>query len=169
MRVASRRVNSLPAIFARLLRLRGGPQDLPYSWGLTVIVIAAYLAQGMYTGQQLGDADASLKSLVITALQFSAVGAMLYFRGHPERLAQTLCALAGTGLILGLLAFLFLVQADPARNQPFLALVWFGIFIWSLAVDANIFRHALSITLPQGVLVAVMLLAASYLLIESAF
>ena len=47
--------------------------------------------------------------------------------------------------------------------------MWFGIFIWSLAVDANIFRHSLSVTLPQGVLVAVMLLAASYLLIESTF
>jgi hypothetical protein len=162
-------VSGLPAIFAGLLRLRAGPQDLPYSWTLTAFVLAIYLAEGMYTGYLLDDGNASLKSLAISALQFFAVTVMVYLRSYPERLAQTLCALAGTGFILGLLAFLFAMQADPDRNQPLLALVWLAIFAWSLAVDANIYRHALSVTMPQGVLVAVLLLAASYLLIEAAF
>ena len=153
----------------RLLRLRAGPQDLPASWTITTAVIAVYLGVGMYTGQQLGDGDAAIKSLSISALQFSAVAVLLYVRKYPERLAQTLSALAGTGAILGFLAFLFVMQADPDQNQPILALAWFGIFVWSLAVDAHIYKHALAITMPQGVLVAVLLLAASYLLIEAVF
>jgi len=162
-------VNSLVSTFIKLLRLRAGPQDLPVSWILTTAVIAIYLFEGMYTGRQLGDEDAAIKSLSISVLQFSAVAVMLYVRKYPERLAQTLSALAGTGVILGFFAFLFVTQADPGQNQPMLALAWFGIFIWSLAVDAHIYRNALSISMHQGVLVAVMLLAASYLLIEAMF
>jgi hypothetical protein len=71
--------------------------------------------------------------------------------------------------VLGLLSYVFLAQADPARDQPVLALVWFGIFFWSLVVDGHIYRHALSISMAQGLLVAVLLLAASYVLVELTF
>lgn len=167
-------MNGLPSIFVGLLRLRTGPQDLPYSWTLTVMVIAAYLGEGLYTGyqlgNQLGDDSAALKNLVATVLQFSAVVAMLFVRGYQERLAQTLCALAGTAVILDLLAFPFLLQADPGqRNQFVLALIYFGIFFWSIAVAANIYRHALSVNMSQGVLIAVLIIAASYVLMEAAF
>jgi hypothetical protein len=160
-------VSKLIFTFLQLLRLRAGPQDLPAAWVTTIAIIAVYLGEGMYTGQQLGDADATIKSLSISVLQFSAVAVMLYVRKCPERLAQTLSALAGTGAILGALAFPLLIQADPDQNQPILAMVWFGVFIWSLVVDGHIYRSALSITLPQGLLVAVLLLGASYVLIEA--
>lgn len=159
-------MTGLVSTLFRLLRLRAGPQDLPTSWPITLAIIAVYLLEGMYSARQLGNDEAAIKSLSITALQFFAVAAMLHVRRFPERLAQTLGALAGTGAILSLLAFLFLLQADPDRNQPILALLWGGIFVWSLVVDAHIYRNALSIGMPQGVLIAVLLLAASYVLVE---
>jgi hypothetical protein len=159
-------VTALGVTLLRLLRLRAGPQDLPASWPVTIGIIAVYLAESMYTGKQLGDDDAAIKSLAITTLQFAAVAVMLYLRKFPERLAQTLGALAGAGAILGLIAFLLVMQADPGRNQPVLALLWFVVFAWSLVVDANIYRHALSVRMSQGVLIAVLLLAATYVLIE---
>jgi hypothetical protein len=154
---------------AGILSLRAGPQNLSASWNLTVLLVAVYLLLGIYTGQQLGDENAAATSLAVTTLQYAAVGVMLYLRKHPERLAQTLAALAATGIVLGLLSYVFLAQADPARDQPVLALVWFGIFFWSLVVDGHIYRHALSISMAQGLLVAVLLLAASYVLVELTF
>ena len=162
-------MNALLNSFVGILRLRSGPQDLPDSWPTTVVVVGLYLAMNMYSGQQLGDGDSAAASLAVTALQFAAIAIMLYLRKHPARLGQTLSALAGTGIVLGTLSYMFLVQADPDQQQPLLLLAWFSLFIWSLVVDAHIYRHALSITMPQGMLISVLLLAASYVVVEIAF
>lgn len=152
-----------------ILRLRSGPQDLSSSWSVTIAIVTIYLMLGVFTGQRLGDGDSAAASLAVTALQFAAVITMLKVRKYPERLAQTLSSLAGVGIIFGTLSFIFLVQADPAQQQPVLALAWFSIFFWSLVVDAHIYKNALSVTMAQGMLIAVLLLAASYVLVELTF
>jgi hypothetical protein len=152
-----------------LLRLRAGPQDLPGSWTLTSIAIAAFLGQALVTSQSLDGGDEAARSVLSIAIQFAAVALLLKFRGHPERLEQTLLALAGTGFILGLLAFALLTQANADVQQPLLAILFFTIFGWSLAVDANIVRHALNVSLSTGVLVAVILLALTYVVLEFAY
>jgi hypothetical protein len=48
-------------------------------------------------------------------------------------------------------------------------LIWFGVFIWSLFVDAHIYRNSLSVPFAIGMLVTVLVLAASYVLIEMVF
>jgi hypothetical protein len=149
-----------------ILRLRSGPQDMPSAWSLTVLLVGLYLMLAIFSGQRLGDGDSSAASLAVTAMQFAAVSILLQIRKHPERLAQTLSSLAAVGLVFGTLSFIFLSQADPAQQQPVLALAWFSIFFWSLVVDAHIYRNALSITMAQGMLIAVLLLAASYVLVE---
>ncbi|HET6591660.1 MAG TPA: hypothetical protein VFG48_01970, partial [Xanthomonadales bacterium] len=100
-----------------LLSLRSGPQDLPPAWPLTLGLIAAYLAASMTSGQQLGDESAAAKSLGVTALQFTAVAILLYWRRYPERLVQTLGALAGVGLVFALISWVLLAQVDEAVNQ----------------------------------------------------
>lgn len=152
-----------------LLRLKAGPQELPSSWPLTGLVLAVFIGQAILTTQHLGDETGASRSIVAIAIQLVAVAAMLRFRGHPERLEQTLMAIAATGTVLGLLLFVFLIQADPEVNQPFLAMVYFAIFGWSLAVDANIYRHALGISMSLGVLVAVVLLALTYVVLDVAY
>lgn len=160
-------MNRLFSNLFNLLFLRAGPQDLPASWPLTATISAVYLAQGILAGQALGAEDSAAESLVAIIIQYSAIAIMLRYRRHTQRLEQTLLAVAGTGIMLGLLAFIFLAQADPEVQQPLLALIWFGIFGWSLAVDANIYRHALSISMAQAMLVTVLLLAGTYVVIET--
>ena len=161
-----------------LLRLRAGPQDLPDHRVLTLVVIGAYVALGVITNQALSSMsdqpEAALgepaRTLISIGIQFAAVGLMLIWRRHPERVQQTLLAFASTGIVISLLAFFLLLQNDPNQpSQPILALIWFAIFGWSLAVDANIFRHALNISLPIAMLVTVMLLAITYLALELVF
>lgn len=152
-----------------MLRLRGGPQNLPTSWPLMIFLVSAYIAQNLITGQQLEDESAAAKSLVAMCLQISVLASLLYWRRHMERFAQTLSALAGVGLIFNAITWVLLSLSDPAANQPGLALTWFAVFFWSLFVDANIYRHSLAVTLPVGMLVTVLTLAASYVLIEMLF
>lgn len=152
-----------------LLRLRAGPQDLPNSWLMTAVAVLVFLAQAMVTSQSLEGSSEVARSTLAVMAQFTAVALLLRVRGLPERLPQTLLALALTGIALGLIAFVLLKQADPEVDQPFLALLWFFIFGWSLAVDANIFRHALNVTLSTGVLISVLLLALTYVALELAF
>ena len=152
-----------------MLRLQAGPQDFPDSWKLTLALIAAFLVQNLAIGSQLEDSNAAAKSLIAISLQVIVLAGLLKWRHRPERFSQTLGALAAVGIVFNLVTRLLLTQSDPAANQPTLALIWFAVFIWSLFVDANIYRHALSVTLSIGVLISVLTLAVSYALIESFF
>ena len=162
-------MNGLFISLANMLRLRGGPQNLPASWPLMIFMVTAYLVQNLITGQQLEDESTAAKSLLAISLQVVVLAGLLYWRRHMERFAQTLSALAGVGIIFNMITWTLLTQSDPASNQPALALTWFAVFIWSLFVDANIYRHSLSVPLAMGMLVTVITLAASYVLIEMLF
>ena len=154
---------------ARMLRLSGGPQNLPASWPLAVFMVSAYMLQNLITGQQLEDDHAAAKSLVSICLQIVVLTGLLYWRRHLERFPQTLSALAGVGIIFNTITWALLTQVDVAANQPVLAMTWFAVFIWSLFVDAHIYRHSLSVPLAMGMLITVLALAASYTLIEMLF
>lgn len=162
-------MNAIFMNLAKLLRLRGGPQDLPASWLFMFLMVTAYLVQSLITGQQLEDDNAAAKSLVVIFLQFFVLAGLLHWRRHTERFTQTLSALAGVGIVFNTITWALLTQSDPATNQPLLALTWFAVFIWSLFVDAHIYRHALSVTLSVGMLITVITLAASFVLIEMLF
>jgi len=155
--------------FLEMLRLRSGPQDLPAANGLAVVLAVAWALQGQAADQILDTSDSSPRSLLTIAVQFAAVIMLLRLRGHSERIAQTISALAGTGLIFGVMALLLLSRFDVAEPQPELAVAYFGLFAWSLLVDGNIYRHALSIKMGPGVLVAVLIFAVNFILISAVF
>lgn len=134
-----------------------------------ILVLGCYLVQNLVSGQQLDDENAAAKSLVAISLQVCVLTGLLYWRRHLERFIQTLTALSAVGIVFNIITWALLTQSNPEINQPVLAIAWFSVFIWSLFVDANIYRHALSVTLSQGMLVAVLTLAASYVLIEMVF
>jgi hypothetical protein len=154
---------------AQLLWLRGGPQNLPASWPLMIILLSAYLVQNLVTGQQLEDQHAAAKSLLAICLQVVVLTGLLVWRKHPERFAQTMSALAAMGIFFNVITWALLSMSDPTSNQPILALIWFAVFIWSLFIDAHIYRNSLSVPFAIGMLVTVLILAASYVLIEMVF
>ncbi len=162
-------VQSVFLSLANLLFLRGGPQHLPASWPLTIFLLAVYVVQNLLTGQQFEDESAAAKSLVAISLQIAIVAGLLRWRHFQERFAQTLGSLVGVGIVFNSITWVLLNQSDPTQSQPGLALAWFGVFLWSLFVDAHIYRHALAVSLSLGMLVTVMMLAASYIFIDLLF
>ena len=162
-------MNAFFITLVNLLRLRGGPQELSSSWWLAVFLVGSYLLQNLIFGTQLDDDDAAAKSVLTISLQVIVLAGLLFWRRCPERFFQSLSALAAVGIVVNFMSRALLTQSDPTVNQPVIWLIWFSVFIWSLFVDANIYRHALSLTLSIGVLISVLLMAASFALIEVLF
>ena len=151
------------------MRLRSGPQDLPPGNLLAVALAVAWLAQGFLTDRALDEAGSAQRALLSIALQFGVIVVLLNLRKQAARIPQTISALAGTGIIFGLLALVLVLQLAPAKPQPNVALAYLGLFIWSLVVDGHIYRHALSTKISLGILVAVLIFAANFILIKAMF
>jgi hypothetical protein len=152
-----------------MLRLRAAPQDVPPGWLFAGTLTAAYIAQGFIADRILGESDGAPRSLLAIGVQFTAIALLLSARNFQARLPQTLTALAGTGFIFGLMSLLILARVDPGKPQPDLALFYLILFGWSLVVDAHIYRHALSIKMNIGVLLAVLIFAANFILLNAVF
>ena len=155
--------------FMNLLFLRGGPQLLPASKALMAFLLAVYVVQNLLTGQQLEDEYAAAKSLAAISLQVVILTGLLKWRHYQERFVQTLAALVGVGIAFNAITWVLLTQSDPALSQPGLAMTWFAVFLWSLFVDANIYRHSLSVNYSIGMLITVLILAMSYIFIDMLF
>jgi hypothetical protein len=147
--------------FVSLCLLRSGPADAPPSSSLLVQTLLAYLSIGWLISMlHLELAEGLLSTLVDAALLMGMTGGLLAVRGYKARLQQTLIALMGAGILLGILAFPLLLWLKIAAQQvgfsPTLAsLLLIGLMIWSIAITANIMREALSVSFTVGVLVAV--------------
>lgn len=156
-------------ILLDILRLRSAPQDVPPGWPLAAALSIAYVAQGFFADRILGDSDGTARNLLAIGFQFAAIAVLLNLRNLHSRLPQTITALSGTGFLLGLLSLLIISRLDPGKPQPDLALAYLALFGWSLAVDAHIYRHALSITMGIAVLLAVLIFAANFMLLNAVF
>jgi len=152
-----------------MLRLRSAPQDVPPGWMFAGILTAAYIAQGFVADRILGDTDGAPRSLLAIGVQFAAVALLLQARKLQARLPQTVTALAGTGFLFGLLSLLILSRIEPGKAQPDLALLYLILFGWSLVVDAHIYRHALSVKMNIGVLLAVLIFAVNFWILNAVF
>jgi hypothetical protein len=153
----------------RIIILRSGPQDLPAGWSTAALLVLVYVALGMLADSMLQLGSSSLRSLFSIALQIIAISLLLQFRGYSQRLPQTIAAAAGTGCLFGLISIVLLAQNSGGALPAGMATLWLGLFIWSLIVDAHIYRSALSITMSLGVLLAVVLFAVNFIVIDALF
>ena len=152
-----------------MMRLRSGPQDLPATRQVTLALVVAYAGQAFIADWILGEPAAAPRTLLAIAVQFIIIVSLLNARRFSTRIDQTISALAGTGFLFGAMSILMLSQADPDQPQATLALLYLGLFLWSLFVDAHIYRQALSIRINMGMLVAVLIFGVNYFLLRAVF
>lgn len=154
--------------------LRRGPQDLPASLGFTLAALAAYAGSGVLVQLQIAPEMPPLPPVLFElGLTVALAGLVLWYRDVLGRLPQTLSALAGTGTLLTLcgLPVIRLLQAgDPGGVLSMGGVIlWLGLVCWSLLVSAHILRHALSVSLNIGLLLAMVFLVLSALLYGTLF
>lgn len=135
--------------------LRKGPQDVPASGALFVLVlIVGMLADFLIVLDSTTVAQAILLVFVINGMTVIVVSLLLWLLGHAARLLQTLIAMLGSSLMISILQLPVIlvgrIVSEPGVMIGFLLLIF---LFWSVLISAHIFRHALSIHfIPAGVL-----------------
>lgn len=134
-------------LYVDICLLRAGPQDLPATQSMLALSLLAYTATSIAISvmtQSFGSAIVYglADTLTLAALTYT----LLMLRRLPQRLTQTLSALAGTGVVIGL----FTLPLVLLQNVPLLLLLL--IMVWSLTVIGHILHHALNVSLPMGIL-----------------
>lgn len=129
--------------------LRANPQDLGASRHALLAAVVVYaLAGAVGVLDVLTWEKALAATLLDTLLLVGATHLALQWRRVPQRVTQTLTALAGCGALLSLLA-LGIAWATRGWLRP--EWVWAGFLLWYTLVFGHVLRHALSIPLAAGV------------------
>lgn len=144
--------------------MRANPQDIPYSPPLTLLTVGVYalLTYGItlsVTPMSGGKAVfyTLMDCLILVGLGYAA----LWIKNQPQRRSQTLAALVGTSVLLTALSWplhgLIIAGGEEGNVLSNLAsLAIFVLAIWQIVVIGHILRHALEVSMPVGVGIALM-------------
>lgn len=154
--------------------LRREPQADPVSVPALGGALLAYLAMDLMQARASSGWSASLGMTALDTLVMVLFSwSVLRLTKKTARYLQALTALAGTGAVLGLVGLPLIQHAAQAQsgNGPpgMLVLGWMMLLVWSVAVQAHIYRHALSVRYGTGLLVAGLHLALVISLLETLF
>ena len=161
-------MNALLEFTLDLLRLRRGPQDLPYSAGLTAALFAAaVVADVILDLVVLHESSALARVAVADGLMLALPYLALAVAGRQARYLQTLGAICILSIVFAVLLtpVLMLQPTDPKAAvtalQSIVALVGLGLVSWQVLVQGHVLRHALETSLGVGVLVSLAFFAVS--------
>ena len=154
-----------------ILLLRKGPQDLPAGWGWLLLFIAVNYFLNLYqysiiTSLQTTtdlNTTGSWSSIQDILMQIVLVSSVLLLARQGARIIQTLTAFLGVGILFSLMLAPLLqlsLSSEGASGGGLLL----ALMAWSIAVEGNIFKHALSISMQRGVAIAIALFIAAYLI-----
>jgi len=132
--------------------LRAGPQQLPFSSSLLTFCLITYFVLDVALAKlSMPFIEPMIFALFDIALMLGFVWFLLSFKGDYSRFTQTATAFAGSGVLLGIVAWVLLSWQTSfvgTENQtPLPSLLLLFHLIWNLAVISNIIRHATSITI----------------------
>lgn len=159
MKVSADTLMKRPWSWLEQLLLRRAPQDDAFSHAALAVSLAAYFSVDLLQVVSGSAWSAAVKiTLADTLVMVVFTWAVLQLAGKSLRLVQTLTALAGTGTLLGMLGLPLVSQAAQAHQAggPTAALLlgWLVLLVWGIAVQAHIFRHALSTRYGYGLMLA---------------
>ena len=151
-------------IFWAICRLKAGPQDIPKGSYLLISAVFAGIIVDSFATSILIPKFSTI-DIIFTVTSYNmillfAVYFLMRFIGYSERSVQTLTAIAGSGLFISLILLPSLIMLTSSE-EPAKSFVFFILLdnIWRIAVNAHIFRHAISVSLLMA-----LILSVSYLL-----
>ena len=154
-------MGKLLQLFWEICLLRAGPQDLPASHSLLGLALVAYVIINILVATTFLPQASTIvfATTVDTLLLISLSWLILWVRMLTNRWNQTFTALAGTGCFFQLIIWP-LSQFQPqveGGDRAFIlpSLLMLAILVWNLIVFGHILRHALSTSLMNGTLLAV--------------
>lgn len=169
-------LNELARITLKLLQLRAGPQDFPYSEVATrAVVLFAFVVSFLQYRLTLPPFVAVLHAALTLGVMAGFTWQLLAWRQFGNRAQQTINSLFATGSALTLVMLPLLASIAPqmlrlaenpdaAATEPLPALPMLGVMLmslWSLAVSAHIYRHALNLHFAVGLAVSLLVALVS--------
>ncbi|HEY4645969.1 MAG TPA: hypothetical protein VIH25_06775 [Steroidobacteraceae bacterium] len=155
-------------VFVDIALLRKGPQDLPSSALLLLVIVAIYCGFTLTFGRLLPSPEQSfaLRTAVELALGLGWIWAMLAIFGRAARFLQTATAMFGTSAlltppVLGLLAMVLKIgQTNPLAVPLLFALL--GVLVWYVLITAHILRSALELRLFVAIILTLLYMGCEY-------
>ena len=144
----------------QICTLRRGPQDLPASSMLMVLMLLLNaVASATLETIEIPATSAVMAAVIDAVVVVILIWALLQTTGKQNRFLQTVTAVAGTGLILSFFALPVVawLAASVERRQDIgiPMLLWLAVFGWNLLVIAHVLRHAIDSNLVVGFVLAV--------------
>jgi len=167
-------MNALVAPFVQIALLRCKPQDLPASIFLLKLALFAHVLLGvlMFT-TRLSFAQALLAGATSTVVMCALTASLLFANRRSARTLQTLTAMAGSDVVVGVAALPVTAwlhgTVDGAAASGLPGLLFLALVVWNLVVTGHVLRHALSSSLPLGVVLALLLYILSVNVIHALF
>ena len=149
--------------FFDICRLVKGPQDIPESKNLLFLCLLLYGVISIVLAALSQEIDkAVLSGLIEVALIMLFSQALLQIRGKTSRWTQTVTSLAGTGIIISLIALpLYLLIGVDGSNEGTSSQVYGLIMLatlacWNIIIMAHILRHALDVHMGTSVVLSLL-------------
>lgn len=159
-------------VFVDIVLWRRGPQDLPASTLLCVLVTVAYVAVSVIQLAMLHEVGRIWFVFVVLdpALLIGGTWLLLRLYRHPERFVQTATAVLGTGALLGLVVYLplqWLLQvAGAGPESTFAGLAALSLVVMFALVTGRILKLAMDSNLFTGVAISLTYFLLINLLLE---
>lgn len=139
-----------------IIRLRKGPDAIPHSAVLLVVIIALWLFAGLV--MTLLTAELDEKDFVIGTITgvagLSCYAAIVVLSGKRARLLQTIMALLGCGALLSLMFVAGNVFLSPFLSENISNFIVTLILLWTVPVEGHIISRAIDRHWYVGVIVA---------------
>lgn len=162
---------ALARFFVELALLRRGPQDLPASPVLLLLLATLNVVIGSVNGVDLfgglrAALGANLFDLLLTMLMLFV---LLQVKGHVARWQQTASAFLGLGVLAGLIMFFVRAPAEALGVMELAMLADLVLAIWLHVALGSVLRHALEIPLLAGVVIMLSYTVLAFNLIARVF
>ena len=173
-------MGALLKAFWDICLLRTGPQRLPTATGLMYLLLLVHFVAGLASyaiHNQLAEPEnrVGVQVLLLGAginslFMFSYIYTLLTIKRLSNRLPQTVSALAGCEIIIGVIFLcVLLIYSISGLSPNFFVTFYLAIYIWALAVTTYIIKEALSVGVLSALLLAIFYIILLELIVGSIF
>ncbi len=140
-----------------IIRLRKGPETIPHSTVLFVMIVAAWLVAGEIVTMLLVELDQTdfAISLALGVVALCLYAAVLVFAQRSSRVLQMLTAILGCGVLLQCLFIVAYSFLTPLLGKAIGGLVSYLSLLWSIPVEGHIIARSIDRHWYIGFMVAI--------------
>lgn len=128
-----------------IIRLRKGPDAIPYSWIVTLVSLMLWLVAGFVIAamtEEMSNEDFLIGTFT-GVVGLACYAAIVVLTGHTPRLLQTVTAILGCGAMLSFLFVAGTIALTPLLSAGMTNLVVTLILLWSIPVEGHIIARAI--------------------------